>query len=40
MDFFDQKLWLFNATINDDDIGYLLTKTIITTLSKGLIPYN
>jgi hypothetical protein len=23
MDFFDQKSWLFNATINDDDIGYL-----------------
>jgi hypothetical protein len=28
MDFFDQKSWLFNATINDDDIGYLNGSTV------------
>ena len=28
MDFFDQKSWLFSATINDDDIGYLNGFTI------------
>ena len=28
MDFYDQKSWLFNATINDDDIGYLNGSTV------------
>jgi hypothetical protein len=28
MDFFDRKSWLFNATINDDDIGYLNGSTV------------
>ena len=28
MDFFDQKSWLFSATINDDDIGYLNGSTV------------
>jgi hypothetical protein len=29
MDFFDRKSWLFNATINDDDIGYLNGSTVV-----------
>ena len=28
MDFYDQKSWLFSATINDDDIGYLNGLTV------------
>ena len=28
IDFFDQKSWLFSATINDDDIGYLNGSTV------------
>ena len=28
MDFFDQQSWLFSATINDDDIGYLNDSTV------------
>ena len=28
MDFFDQQSWLFSATINDDDIGYLNGSTV------------
>ena len=28
MDFYDQKSWLFSATINDDDIGYLNGSTV------------
>ena len=28
MDFYDQKSWLFSATINDDDIGYLNSSTV------------
>ena len=28
MDFLDKKLWLFSATVNDDDIGYLDGSTV------------
>ena len=28
MDFFDQKSWLFNATSNNNNIGYLNSSTI------------